>query len=41
MPEERTFRVRWIKAGAKAPADLDAVADVSVEYTGAEVELRQ
>ncbi len=35
MPEERTFRVRWIKAGAKAPADLDAAADVSVEYKGA------
>ncbi len=37
MPEERTFRVRWIKPGAKAPADLDAAADVSVEYKGAAV----
>jgi alpha-D-xyloside xylohydrolase len=37
MPEERTFRVRWIKPGAKAPADLDAGADVSVEYKGAAV----
>ena len=37
MPETRTFNVRWIKAGAKAPADLDAAADASVEYKGAEV----
>jgi alpha-D-xyloside xylohydrolase len=37
MPEERTFKVRWIKAGAKAPADLDAAADVSVEYKGAAI----
>jgi alpha-D-xyloside xylohydrolase len=36
MPEKRTFKVRWIKAGAKPPADLDAVTDASVEYTGAE-----
>ena len=37
MPEERTFKVRWIKAGGKAPADLDAAADATVEYKGAEV----
>ena len=37
MPEKRTFKVRWIKAGAKAPADLDAAADATVEYKGAEV----
>jgi alpha-D-xyloside xylohydrolase len=37
MPEERTFKVRWIKAGAKAPADLDAAVDATVEYKGAEV----
>ena len=37
MPEERTFKVRWIKPGAKAPADLDAAADATVEYKGAEV----
>jgi alpha-D-xyloside xylohydrolase len=36
MPEKRAFKVRWIKAGAKPPADLDAAADVNVEYTGAE-----
>ncbi|HEU4780749.1 MAG TPA: TIM-barrel domain-containing protein, partial [Steroidobacteraceae bacterium] len=37
MPEQRTFKVRWIKAGAKAPADLDAPADATVEYKGAEI----
>jgi alpha-D-xyloside xylohydrolase len=37
MPEARTFKVRWIKAGAKAPAELDAAADASVEYRGSEV----
>jgi alpha-D-xyloside xylohydrolase len=37
MAEERTFKVRWIKPGAKAPADLDAAADATVEYKGAEV----
>jgi alpha-D-xyloside xylohydrolase len=37
MPETRTFKVRWIKAGGKAPAELDAAADTSVEYKGAEV----
>jgi alpha-D-xyloside xylohydrolase len=36
MPEKRTFKIRWIKTGAKPPADLDAAADASVEYTGAE-----
>ena len=35
MPEERTFKVRWIKTGAKAPADLDAAADATVSYKGA------
>ena len=37
MPEKRTFKVRWIKAGGKAPAELDAAADASVEYKGAEI----
>jgi len=37
MPEKRTFRVRWIKAGSSAPADLDAAPDAAVEYIGAEV----
>ena len=37
MPEERTFKVRWIKAGAKAPSDLDARPDAAVSYKGAEV----
>ncbi|HEY6123715.1 MAG TPA: TIM-barrel domain-containing protein, partial [Steroidobacteraceae bacterium] len=37
MPEERTFKVRWIKEGSRAPADLDAAADATVEYKGAEV----
>ena len=37
MPESRTFKVRWIKAGGKAPADLDAAADATVEYSGAEL----
>ena len=41
MPEKRTFHVRWIKAGAKAPADLDARPDATVEYQGAEVEVHQ
>ena len=40
MPEERTIKVRWIKAGGKAPADLDAAADATVEYKGAEVTRR-
>ena len=37
MPEERTFKVRWIKDGAKAQADLDAPADATVSYKGAEI----
>jgi alpha-D-xyloside xylohydrolase len=37
MPEKRTFKVRWIRDGAKAPADLDAAADATVEYNGAEL----
>lgn len=37
MTEKRTFKVRWIKAGAKAPADLDATADATVEYVGSEI----
>jgi alpha-D-xyloside xylohydrolase len=40
MPEERTFKVRWIRDGAKPPADLDAAADVTVAYKGAEVIVR-
>jgi alpha-D-xyloside xylohydrolase len=39
MPEERTFKIRWIKPGAKAPSDLDAPADATVSYKGAEVEV--
>jgi alpha-D-xyloside xylohydrolase len=41
MPEERTFRVRWIKEGGKAPADLDAPVDVAVSYKGAEIMVSQ
>ena len=37
MPEERTFKVRWIKDGAKPPADLDAKPDATISYKGAEV----
>ena len=37
MAAERTFKVRWIKAGGKPPADVDAPADATVEYKGAEV----
>jgi alpha-D-xyloside xylohydrolase len=37
MAEERTIRVRWIKAGAKPPSDLEAKADATVSYKGAEV----
>ena len=37
MPEERTFKVRWIKEGSKPPSDLDAAADVTVEYKGAAI----
>jgi alpha-D-xyloside xylohydrolase len=36
MPEERTFKVRWIRNGAK-PSDLDAKPDATVKYLGAEV----
>jgi alpha-D-xyloside xylohydrolase len=36
MPEERTFKVRWIKDGTN-PSDLDAKADVTVSYKGAEI----
>jgi alpha-D-xyloside xylohydrolase len=36
MPEERTFKVRWIKDGTN-PSDLDAKADATVSYKGAEV----
>jgi alpha-D-xyloside xylohydrolase len=41
MAEQRTIKVRWIKAGGKAPSDLDAAADATVEYKGAEVTLAQ
>jgi alpha-D-xyloside xylohydrolase len=41
MPEERTFRVRWIKEVSAAPADLDAAADLAIEYKGAEVMVSQ
>ena len=37
MAEERTFNVRWIKAGGPAPADLDAKADATIVYKGAAV----
>jgi len=40
MPEKRTFHVRWIRQGTKAPADLDAAADATVEYNGAEVTVK-
>jgi alpha-D-xyloside xylohydrolase len=37
MTAHRTFKVRWIKAGSKPPSELDAAADATVEYKGAEV----
>jgi alpha-D-xyloside xylohydrolase len=37
MPGKRTFKVRWIKVGARAPAELDAAADATIEYSGAEL----
>jgi hypothetical protein len=37
MADKRTIHVRWIKPGAKAPAELDAAPDATVEYQGAEV----
>jgi alpha-D-xyloside xylohydrolase len=37
MPVSRTFKVRWIKDGAKAPTELDAPADKTVEYRGEEL----
>ena len=37
MTEERTFKVRWIKPGAKAPSDLDAAVDATVSYKGVEL----
>jgi len=40
MPEERTFNIRWIKDGAKAPSDLDAKADATVSYKGAAVTVK-
>jgi alpha-D-xyloside xylohydrolase len=33
MPEQRTFKVRLIKDGAK-PADLDAKPDFKISYMG-------
>ena len=41
MPEERTFKVRWIRDGAKAPTDFGAPADATVAYKGAEVKVTQ
>lgn len=41
MPAERTFRIRWIKDGGKAPSDLDAPSDIVVDYKGAEVMVGQ
>jgi alpha-D-xyloside xylohydrolase len=40
MPEERTFKVRWIRDGAEPPAELDASADQTVSYKGAEVTIK-
>jgi alpha-D-xyloside xylohydrolase len=37
MPQKRAFKVRWVKDGAKPPAELDAAADATVEYSGAEI----
>jgi alpha-D-xyloside xylohydrolase len=37
MPASRTFKVRWIKDGARAPTELDAPADKTVEYMGEEL----
>ncbi|HET7810101.1 MAG TPA: TIM-barrel domain-containing protein [Steroidobacteraceae bacterium] len=41
MPEERIFKVRWIRDGAKAPTDFGAPADATVAYKGAEVKVTQ
>jgi alpha-D-xyloside xylohydrolase len=41
MAEERTFRVRWIREGGKAPSELDAATDITVAYQGAEVLISQ
>ena len=41
MPEERKFRVRWIRDGGKAPADIDADVAATVSYKGAEVTVTQ
>jgi alpha-D-xyloside xylohydrolase len=40
MPEERTFKVRWIKEGTN-PSDLDAKPDATISYKGAEVTVKQ
>ncbi|MEJ0087020.1 MAG: TIM-barrel domain-containing protein [Pseudomonadota bacterium] len=37
MAEARTFNVRWIKAGAAPPADLDAKPDATIQYMGTPV----
>jgi alpha-D-xyloside xylohydrolase len=37
MPAKRTVKVRWIRDGARPPADLDAAPDATLEYSGAEV----
>jgi alpha-D-xyloside xylohydrolase len=41
MPEERTFRIRWIKEGGRAPSELDAPTDIAIDYKGAEVIVSQ
>jgi alpha-D-xyloside xylohydrolase len=41
LVEERTFNVRWIRDGAKAPADPAAAADATVQYKGAAVTLTE
>jgi alpha-D-xyloside xylohydrolase len=40
MPAERTFLVRWIRDGARPPAQLDASPDATVEYRGAELSVQ-
>jgi len=41
MPEERTFRIRWIKEGGTAASELDAPTDIAIDYKGAEVMVSQ
>ncbi len=41
MPEERKFHVRWIEDGGKPPADLDAEVAATLDYKGAEINIKR